>query len=364
MKLKQHLFLTVLVSANFFYAQTGNVGIGTNNPGTKLDVNGGITNRETQVTVSGNAVTIPSNTSQVQLEGTSTADIVITAPTPPNAGQRLVIYNNTTSGFNAVLNGVIIPNNTALEFVYSNANWRATDGGAVAIAEEALNRNYYGWLKTGDAQVLDPADITGNIYHLNGNVGIGKTTPTARLDIAGDGTTQPVRMTNLLYSNVTTNIPAITRTTITPVFIDNNGVVAMQYSPIIQANSFAFTGLVSGLAGSSTTFVSGIGAGTIVTFKFATNLAFGENDSGILYGQISYSQRRGFQVAGDWNYSDSSATSNVNITGLGTNTLTFVSNLYPDLIFSYSGGNISVGKSNEASTTGFSVQIYDCKKIR
>ncbi|SIR01321.1 beta strand repeat-containing protein [Chryseobacterium sp. RU33C] len=109
----------------------GNVGINTTSPGTTLDVNGAITNRETALAVTANAVTIPANVSQVQLTGAATANVAITAPAAPNPGQRLIVYNNTTGGFGATLDGVTVPNNQILEFVFSNSFWRSTDGGAV-----------------------------------------------------------------------------------------------------------------------------------------------------------------------------------------------------------------------------------------
>ncbi|WP_276966812.1 hypothetical protein, partial [Chryseobacterium sp.] len=109
----------------------GNVGINTTSPGTTLDVNGAITNRETALAVTANAVTIPANVSQVQLTGAATANVAITAPAAPNPGQRLIVYNNTTGGFGATLDGVTVPNNHILEFVFSNSFWRSTDGGAV-----------------------------------------------------------------------------------------------------------------------------------------------------------------------------------------------------------------------------------------
>ncbi|SIR58405.1 hypothetical protein [Chryseobacterium sp. RU33C] len=108
----------------------GNLGLGLTAPGTTLDVNGAITNRETALAVAGNAVTIPVNVSQVQLTGAATATVAISAFAAPNPGQRLIVYNNTTGGFGATLDGVTIPNGKALEFVFSNSFWRSTDGGA------------------------------------------------------------------------------------------------------------------------------------------------------------------------------------------------------------------------------------------
>ncbi|WP_181397968.1 tail fiber domain-containing protein [Chryseobacterium sp. AG844] len=186
-----------MISA-FFFAQLGNVGINTTTPGTRLDVNGAITNRETAIAVSGNTVTIPANVSQVQLTGAATATAAITAPAAPNAGQRLVIYNNTTGGFGATLNGVTIPNGKALEFVYSNSGWRSTDGGAAGAAP--INIYTSNGTLTGNRTVAQGGNtltftgtqtnafsIAGNNFSVdaaNNRVGIGTTTPISKLHLS------------------------------------------------------------------------------------------------------------------------------------------------------------------------------------
>ncbi len=177
----------------------GNVGVATASPGTTLDVNGAITNRETALTVAGNAVTIPANVSQVQLTGAAAATVTITAPAAPNAGQRIIVYNNTTGGFGASLGGVTIPNGKALEYVYSNSGWRSTDGGSVGATP--VNIYTADGTLTGNRTVTQGANtlaFTGtqaNAFSVDGStlsvdaandrVGIGTTTPTNKLVVAG-----------------------------------------------------------------------------------------------------------------------------------------------------------------------------------
>ena len=170
------LFLLMSANAIVLQGQSGNVGINTTTPGTTLDVNGAITNRETAIAVTGNAATVPANVSQVQLTGAATAAVTITVPAAPNAGQRLVIFNNTTGGFGATLTGTNIPNGKALEFVYSNTGWRSIEGGAAGIRS-------YDWLKAGDAQPTAPGDNSTDIYHIGGHVGIGISNPVGKLHL-------------------------------------------------------------------------------------------------------------------------------------------------------------------------------------
>ncbi|WFB69660.1 hypothetical protein [Chryseobacterium sp. WX] len=176
----------------------GNLGLGVINPGTTLDVNGAITNRETPLAVTGNAVTIPANVSLVQLTGAATTNVAVTAPVAPNAGQRLIVYNNTTGGFGAILNGVTVPNGKAQEFIFSNSSWKSIDGSSGGGSSVNIY-NTDGTL-TGNRTVTQGANtlaftgtqtnafsVDGNTLSVdaaNGRVGIGTTTPDTKLTIS------------------------------------------------------------------------------------------------------------------------------------------------------------------------------------
>ncbi|MDR6487478.1 guanyl-specific ribonuclease Sa [Chryseobacterium vietnamense] len=176
----------------------GNLGLGLTTPGTTLDVKGAITNRETALAVAGNAVNIPANVSLVRLTGAATANVAISAFAAPNPGQRLIVYNNTTGGFGATLNGTTVPNGKALEFIFSNSFWRSTDGGSAGASP--VNLYTADGTLTGNRTVTQGANtlaFTGtqtNAFSVDGNtlsvdaandrVGVGTTTPDTKLTIS------------------------------------------------------------------------------------------------------------------------------------------------------------------------------------
>ena len=207
MKKKVLLLGALFVMCTAMFAQNGNVGINTTTPGTTLDVNGAITNRETAVAVAGNAATIPANISQARLTGSATANVSITAPAAPNPGQRLIVYNNTTGGFGAALNGFTIANGQAMEFTYSNGGWRATNGGTSAGSNDWAILGNTGtnpannFLGTIDNQDLVIRTNNAEIMRVtaNGRVGIGNSTPIAKLgvhDAIGTSETPIIRIRN------------------------------------------------------------------------------------------------------------------------------------------------------------------------
>ncbi|MGR3857530.1 MULTISPECIES: hypothetical protein [Chryseobacterium] len=239
-----------LVSLSLF-AQTGNVGINTTTPGTTLDVNGAITNRETAVNVAGNTAAVPANISQVKLTGSATATVSISAPTAPNAGQRLVIFNNTSGGFGATLNGVTIPNSKALEFVYSNGGWRSTDGGTVGAtpvniytADGTLSSNR---IVTQGANTLaftatqpNAFSVAGNTFSVdaaNNRVGVGISAPTEKLDVRGNGKFESAQ-TNVMINSTGTNAASISLTR----YNGNTNIPVGQLAGFLNFNGYVNTG--------------------------------------------------------------------------------------------------------------------------
>ena len=159
------LSATLALATGSAFAQTGNVGVGVNNPTTKLDLSGAFTNRQaaTDVTASGTTAVIPANltNSQYRIGGTPTGAFTITGPTNGDAsgtattlqyGARMILVNNTA--YTGTLNGFPIATKQAVEFVWGNNGadgWIATNGGYTPITNPA---------PTGTFAILSGCGIT------------------------------------------------------------------------------------------------------------------------------------------------------------------------------------------------------------
>jgi hypothetical protein len=175
MKIKFLLLYFFLLPLTFVFGQ---VGINTQNPMTTLDVNGTIANREILINITGTSVTVPATMSQVRIEGSPASNFIINADPGLINGQRLVIVNNTTNY--GSLNGVIIGVGMAVEFIYSDGNWRST------IPESTLIGFYSSQVKippTGPEPDFTNHSVTS--YDFNDWFVISKTT------IPGSSATSP-----------------------------------------------------------------------------------------------------------------------------------------------------------------------------
>lgn len=146
-----------------------NVGIGTNNPLTKLQVVGAISCTPYYLTAS-NIIAIPANYSIVRIDDNGSVSANNVTISTPVEGQYLTIYNKdaeqvTFSGYTiAALNGVS-------SFVFIDNGWRLTASNSIVGATGATGPTG----SAGPAGATGPAGNTGP----TGNAGItGATGPT------------------------------------------------------------------------------------------------------------------------------------------------------------------------------------------
>ena len=107
----------------FATTNSQNVGIGTNTPNTKLQVEGAISSTPASHAAAA-AYTIPDNTSVFYLTAVAGSQTNALDMATPHEGQYLIIYNQDDDA--ATFAGQTIPSNASVTFNYINTAWRVT----------------------------------------------------------------------------------------------------------------------------------------------------------------------------------------------------------------------------------------------
>ncbi len=202
---------------------------------------------------------------------------------------------------------------------------------------------------------------TFSVNTLQNVIGIGTSSPTAKIDIIGGQNVAAIRARNIENSNNTT---LSNRKTLVPMMIDINGIVVKKANPVTNnpTDSYSVDAIFETPANQPVTIFNGITFGSIVNFKFLTNYSFGNSNTALVFGDLSYSQKGGWRLASNWNSSGNTASgSRPTIVGEGTDTLTFDFPNGGNLVFIHNSGNLTVTKT---AGIALSINIWEGLKMR
>ena len=192
----QKIYPLVLLILAVTTAKAQNVGIGTNTPQTKLDINGALSARITSVAATA-SVTIPDNVTLFRLTNTAGGSSTALTLSNPKDGQFLTVINEDDNA--ATLNGFTVPAGTPTNPSLANfiniggvaAGWKPSGDNSTG-ANAFTAGTGLSWSGTTLNSVWSASG--SDIYNNNsGNFGIGNSAPGGLLDVS---TTAPTNNNN------------------------------------------------------------------------------------------------------------------------------------------------------------------------
>ena len=172
----------------FTIAPTGDVGIGTTSPSEKLDVNGSIISNNSFLLQSGTTLIggIVNTGGALDIQSDSTRDVSIGSATNPQS--LFVEGSNGNLGIGTTSPGYKLEVNAGT--TNNIAKFESSDGGGVITVKDSGGE--VGFSNVGNDMFLKTSSSQTNQMSIlnSGNVGIGTTTPAAKLEVdkGGEGT--------------------------------------------------------------------------------------------------------------------------------------------------------------------------------
>ena len=173
-----------LTGNNIYNNNSGNVGIGTTSPGTKLDVSGQVRSNDSFLLQSGTTAigSIRNQAGALDIRGNSTRNVSIGSVTTPQALFVEGTNGNVGIGTTAPAQKLDVVGNikTSQEFQVFTGT---TDIGQISNLSGALNIQGTSTRDVSLGSDTNPQSMF--IEGVNGNVGIGTTTPSEKLEVIG-----------------------------------------------------------------------------------------------------------------------------------------------------------------------------------
>ena len=177
-------------------SDTGNVGIGTSSPSNKLHVNSGTTNEVAKFeSTDGTAyLSIMDSNTTNSLQGIGSAGDELTFYSNNAERMRIDSSGNVGIGTTAPGTKLEISDNTAPTLTLRNPSANPANAGMIRFIESTNTDGFQLTFDGSDNKLKFISDSSGTevtrmvIQRADGNVGIGTTSPTAKLEIEGDAT--------------------------------------------------------------------------------------------------------------------------------------------------------------------------------
>ena len=238
-------------------ASSGNVGIGTTSPSKKLHVNGSYklgTNAYIQYDAAYPYTINIQNTASagdIKLQSANGENKILLQPSTggidfyTNSSERMRITDGGNVGIGTTSPGYKLDVRTDTGVLVKGAS--GSVDGRIALVPASGGRQY-GLRNYGSSFGIkdESADVVRMYFHYDGNVGIGTTSPGAKLEVRSDGSAAGGAEIRLQHANNNTNDVVSTVN-----FANNAGSVGMIQAGTAGANNTGYIALFTDIAGSS-----------------------------------------------------------------------------------------------------------------
>lgn len=199
----------------------------------------------------------------------------------------------------------------------------------------------------------------------NGNFGINSVSPIAELVVNAGSNTKSVLKINTLSTTNGKQNTGINYNIFSPLISDESGQVIKQFDlKTASSNAITFDGSYTN-SGATNKILCSVNSGSILGFTVYTGFVQGQNGVGVVkYATVTWSRGSGFIISSKGHDFGNNNSNSLNITGSGTNILTFDVQTGDDLIFEVTGGNLVYREVDSSTGTGRNESFNIIKSFR